>query len=102
MKHVAVMGYGTVGSGVYEVLTKNKEVVSKNVGEELNVKYVLDLREFPGDPVENVLTHNFDDILNAENIIVFHPIFKLCRQIPSIAKSQNTLFKFLSVFFNKF
>ena len=68
MKHVAVMGYGTVGSGVYEVLTKNKEVVSKNVGEELNVKYVLDLREFPGDPVENVLTHNFDDILNDEEV----------------------------------
>ena len=70
MKHVAVMGYGTVGSGVYEVLTKNKEVVSKNVGEELNVKYVLDLREFPGDPVENVLTHNFDDILNDEEVSV--------------------------------
>ena len=68
MKHVAVMGYGTVGSGVYEVLTKNKNIVSKNVGEELNVKYVLDLREFPGDPVENVLTHNFDDILNDEEV----------------------------------
>lgn len=70
MKHVAVMGYGTVGSGVYEVLTKNKNIVSKNVGEELNVKYVLDLREFPGDPVENVLTHNFDDILNDEEVCV--------------------------------
>ena len=70
MKHVAVMGYGTVGSGVYEVLTKNKNIVSKNVGEELNVKYVLDLREFPGDPVEEVLTHNFDDILNDEEVSV--------------------------------
>ena len=70
MKHVAVMGYGTVGSGVYEVLTKNRTIVSKNVGEELNVKYVLDLREFPGDPVENVLTHNFDDILNDEEVCV--------------------------------
>ena len=70
MKHVAVMGYGTVGSGVYEVLTKNKDVVSKNVGEELNVKYVLDLREFPGDPVSEVLTHNFDDILNDEEVSV--------------------------------
>ena len=70
MKHVAVMGYGTVGSGVYEVLTKNKNIVSKNVGEELNVKYVLDLRKFPGDPVENVLTHNFDDILNDEEVSV--------------------------------
>ncbi len=70
MKHVAVMGYGTVGSGVFEVLTTNKETVSKNVGEELNVKYVLDLREFPGDPVEKVLTHNFDDILNDEEVSV--------------------------------
>lgn len=70
MKHAAVMGYGTVGSGVYEVLTKNKEVVSKNVGEELNVKYVLDLREFPGDPVEKVLTHDFEDILNDEQVSV--------------------------------
>ena len=70
MKNVAVMGYGTVGSGVFEVLTRNKETVSKNVGEELNVKYVLDLREFPGDPVENVLTHNFDDILNDEEVSV--------------------------------
>ena len=70
MKHVAVMGYGTVGSGVYEVLTKNKEVVSKNVGEELNVKYVLDLREFPRDPVENDLTQNNDDILNDQEVSV--------------------------------
>ena len=70
MKNVAVMGYGTVGSGVFEVLTRNKETVSKNVGEELNVKYVLDLREFPGDPVESVLTHNFDDILNDEEVSV--------------------------------
>lgn len=70
MKHAAVMGYGTVGSGVYEVLTKNKEVVSKNVGEELNVKYVLDLRDFPGDPVEKVLTHDFEDILKDEQVSV--------------------------------
>lgn len=70
MKHAAVMGYGTVGSGVYEVLTKNKEVVSKNVGEELNVKYVLDLRDFPGDPVEKVLTQDFEDILKDEQVSV--------------------------------
>ena len=70
MKHVAVMGYGTVGSGVFEVLRTNKETVAKNVGEEVNVKYVLDLREFPGDPVEEVLTHSFDDILNDEEVSV--------------------------------
>lgn len=64
MINVAVLGYGTVGSGVYEVLTGNKEVISERVGDEVNVKYVLDLREFPGDPVESVLVHDFNIILN--------------------------------------
>lgn len=69
MKNVAVMGYGTVGSGVVEVLKTNKDVVAKNVGEEVNVKYVLDLRDFPGDPVQEIITHNFDDILNDEEVL---------------------------------
>ena len=60
MKHVAVMGYGTVGSGVYEVLTKNKEVVSKNVGEELNVKYILDLRDFNDLPYSDKFIKDFN------------------------------------------
>lgn len=64
MVNVAVLGYGTVGSGVFEVLEKNKESISKKVGDEINVKYVLDLREFPGDPVEKVLVHDFNIILN--------------------------------------
>ena len=70
MKNVAVMGYGTVGSGVVEVLKTNKDAIAKKVGEELNVKYVLDLRDFPGDPVQEIITHNFDDILNDEEITV--------------------------------
>lgn len=64
MVNVAVLGYGTVGSGVYDVLIKNKESISKKVGDEINVKYVLDLREFPGDPVNDVLVHDFDVIIN--------------------------------------
>ena len=70
MKNVAVMGYGTVGSGVVEVLMTNKDAIAKRVGEELNVKYVLDLRDFPGDPVQEIITHNFDDILNDEEVTV--------------------------------
>lgn len=70
MKQVAVMGYGTVGSGVVEVLKTNKDIIAKNAGEELNVKYVLDLRDFPGDPVQEVITHNFDDILNDDEVCV--------------------------------
>ena len=70
MKQVAVMGYGTVGSGVVEVLKTNRDTIAKNLGEELNVKYVLDLRDFPGDPVQEIITHEFDDILNDEEICV--------------------------------
>ena len=49
---IAVMGYGTIGSGVVEVLEINKEKIAKRAGEPIEVKYVLDLREFPGTPIE--------------------------------------------------
>ncbi|MCC8140558.1 MAG: homoserine dehydrogenase [Lachnospiraceae bacterium] len=70
MIKIAIMGYGTVGSGVYEVITANQAVVDKHVGEELRIKYVLDLREFPGDPVMEVLTHDFEEILNDDEVKV--------------------------------
>ena len=63
MIKAAIMGYGTVGSGVYEVIKKNQVSINKKVGQELKVQYVLDLREFPGDPVMDVLTHDFEDII---------------------------------------
>lgn len=46
---IAVMGYGTIGSGVVDVLRINKEKITKRAGEPVDVKYILDLREFPGD-----------------------------------------------------
>ena len=64
MVSAAIMGYGTVGAGVFKVLNMNRELIRERVGEEIRVKYVLDLREFPGDPVMDVLTHDFNDILN--------------------------------------
>ena len=51
MVKVAVMGYGTIGSGVVEILEKNAARIKKTSGEDLEVKYVLDLREFEGDPI---------------------------------------------------
>ena len=50
MISVAVLGYGTVGSGVVEVIENNNAEVSAKAGEEMHVKYILDLRDFPGDP----------------------------------------------------
>lgn len=64
MIQIAVLGYGTVGSGVVEVIEKNKDMVNKKAGDELNVKYILDLRDFPGDPYAERVVHDFNIILN--------------------------------------
>lgn len=61
---IAVLGFGTVGSGVYEVIETNYETIAKRAGQPIDIKYVLDLRDFPGQPVEKILTHNFQDIVN--------------------------------------
>ena len=64
MVNIAVLGYGTVGSGVVEVINTNHKSINKRAGAEINVKYVLDLRDFPGDPVEKVLVHDYEIIAN--------------------------------------
>ena len=64
MINIAVLGYGTVGSGVVEVINTNHESINKRAGDEINIKYVLDLRDFPGDPVEKVLVHDYEVIVN--------------------------------------
>ena len=70
MIHVAVLGYGTVGSGVVEVIERNKALINKRAQEELNVKYILDLRDFPGDPYEAKIVHNADVILDDPEISI--------------------------------
>ncbi len=64
MIQVAVFGYGTVGSGVVEVIEKNKDMINKKAGDGLNIKYVLDLRDFPGDPVQEKLVKDVTIILD--------------------------------------
>jgi len=68
MIQVAVFGYGTVGSGVVEVVEKNKAEINKKAGEELNVKYILDLRDFPGDPYEDKVVHDVETILGDPDV----------------------------------
>jgi len=64
MVNIAVLGYGTVGSGVVEVIRENGKQINRRIGNELNIKYVLDLREFPGDPVEEILVHDYATIVD--------------------------------------
>lgn len=70
MIQVAVLGYGTVGSGVVEVIETNKAAINKKAGEELNIKYILDLRDFPGDPYEHKVVHDYNMILQDPEVSV--------------------------------
>ncbi len=68
MINIALLGYGTVGSGVVEVLETNRDSINKRAGEELNLKYVLDLRDFPGDPIQEKIVHDYEVIANDPEI----------------------------------
>ena len=70
MAKIAVFGYGTVGSGVVEVLETNKDSITKRAGREIEVKSVLDLRDFPGDPIQEKIVHDVDVIINDPEIEV--------------------------------
>ena len=97
MVNVAILGYGTVGSGVYKIIKDNFTHVSRRAGEDINIKYVLDLRDFPGDPVEEVLTHDVNDILNDDSVEVVvevmggvEPAFTFVKKALEAGKSACT------------
>lgn len=64
MKKIAILGFGVVGSGVAEVLTENKALIEKRLGESVEIKYILDLRDFPDSPFADKVIHDFNIILN--------------------------------------
>ncbi len=68
MSKIAVMGYGTVGSGVVEVLLTNQASIARRAGETVEIKYVLDLRDFPGSVIEDRLIKDFEIIKNDPEI----------------------------------
>ena len=68
MKNIAVLGYGVVGSGTVEILYNHKESLEKKIGEEYEVKYILDLRDFPDSPYADKFTKSFDDIINDSSV----------------------------------
>ena len=70
MAKVAVLGYGTVGSGVVNVLDTNAAEVACSAGEAVELKYILDLRDFPGDKHEAQVVHDIDIILNDPEVEV--------------------------------
>ena len=68
MTNVAILGFGVVGSGVADLLTNNKAEVTKLGGREINIKYILDLRDFPESPFGDRVVHDFDIILSDPDV----------------------------------
>lgn len=97
MAQIAIMGYGTVGAGVYKTLTMNRDVIAKRAGEEIQVKRILDLRDFPGDEAESKVTHDFADVLSDPEISVvvetmggLKPAYTFTKQLLEAGKSVCT------------
>ena len=97
MIYVAVLGYGTVGSGVVEVIERNRDSINKRVGDEVEVRYVRDLREFPGNPIQDVLVHDFDVIVNDPEVSIvvetmggLKPAFEFTKRALEAGKSVCT------------
>ena len=70
MIKAAVMGYGTIGSGVAEVLSVNRESIAAKAGEGIEIKYVLDLRDFPGDAIQDKVVHDVNIIAEDPEVTV--------------------------------
>ena len=97
MINVAILGFGVVGSGVAEVLTENKNIIEKKLGKSVNIKYILDLREFPGNPFEKLVIHDFNIILNDPEVSVVaemmggsHPAYDFSKACLEAGKSVVT------------
>ena len=70
MKKIAILGFGVVGGGVAEVLTQNKSLIEAKLNEEIEIKYILDLRDFPDSPFADKVIHDFDTILKDNEITI--------------------------------
>ncbi len=70
MINIAILGFGVVGSGTAEVLTANQKFIEKRCGCEYNIKYILDLRDFPDSPFADKVVHDFNIILNDPEITI--------------------------------
>jgi len=97
MAKIAVMGHGTVGSGVVEVLQKNRESLARKAGCPIDIKYILDLREFPELPYHDKFIKNFDQILHDPEISVvvevmggLHPAYDYVKACLQAGKSVVT------------
>ena len=97
MINIAILGFGVVGSGTAEVLTENKKIIEERLGCKYNIKYILDLRDFPDSPFCNLITHDFKDIINDPDVSIVaemmggsHPAYDFTKACLEAGKSVVT------------
>lgn len=97
MANFAIMGYGVVGSGVAELFYKNKKSIEKNAGTEMDLKYILDIKDFSDSPYADKFTKSIDDILNDDSVTTVaecmggvNPAFKFVKACLEKGKSVCT------------
>lgn len=97
MIQVAILGFGVVGSGTAEVLTQNKALIEKKVGQSVNIKYILDLRDFPDSPFGSLVVHDFNTIVSDPEVSVVaemmggsHPAYDFTKACLEAGKSVVT------------
>ena len=97
MTQIALLGFGVVGGGAARVLTENKEIIKARAGEEISVKYILDLRDFPDSPFGDRIVHDFNVILNDPEVKVVaemmggsHPAYEYTKAALEAKKSVVT------------
>lgn len=68
MKKIAILGFGTIGSGVADVIEINRESIENQIGDKIEISHILDLRKFPDSPYSNIVTDDYNEILNDESV----------------------------------
>ena len=97
MISIALLGFGCVGSGTAEVLTENKKLIESRLGCEYKIKYILDLRDFPDSPFGDLVVHDFNKILEDDEVSVVaemmggsHPAYDFTKACLEAGKSVVT------------
>ncbi len=97
MISIALLGFGCVGSGTAEVLTENKKIIEERLGTEYEIKYILDLRDFPESPFGSLVVHDFNTILNDSSVSIVaemmggsHPAYEFTKACLEAGKSVFT------------
>ncbi len=97
MSKVAILGFGTVGSGVYEIIKKNHDSIARKVGKPVELGRIVDIRDFPGHEAEKFFTKDFNCVLNDPEIDIvteviggLHPAYEFTKQLLEAGKSVVT------------